>query len=217
MTTFSFSTVKEFDKHINTSIVGYSDLISDIITISDYFVEEGMRTYDLGCSTGKLLKELSVKHPKSFFVGIDKEENFSKGFKNEGNLQLLNKDLLQIKSYEDATFITSIFTMQFLSEEARRKVIQTVYDSLKAGGCFLWSEKVLSSYPKFQDMLQFMYYDKKLESFQADEILDKERSLRSMMKLLTLEENLDILRAVGFTKVEVFWKRYNFVGLIAIK
>lgn len=214
---FSFNTIQEFDAHINSSVIGYSDLISDIVTISDYFVEDGMKMYDLGCSTGKLVKLLADKHPKAYFVGVDFESNFSKDFKSVNNIQLLPKDLTLMRRFEDATFITSIFTMQFLSERDRRDVIRSVFDSLQSGGCFIWSEKVLSNNPKFQDMLSMMYYEQKRKVFTGDEILDKEKSLRSMMRLLTLDENIQILKDVGFTKVEIFWRRYNFVGIMAIK
>lgn len=217
MAEFSFQTVNNFDQHINNSIAGYSDLVEDVLKISDYFVEDGMKSYDLGCSTGSLIKRLSVRHPKSFFVGIDKEDNFSKDFTSSGNYQLIKRDLMTIDNFSEATFITSLFTMQFLSERDRTTIIDRVYKSLQVGGCFLWCEKILSNNPKFQDILSFIYYDRKREKFTDTEILDKERSLRKIMKSLTLEDNFSILNRVGFSRYEIFWRRYNFVGIIAIK
>ena len=217
MEQFAFSTIQKFDDHISNSVVGYNDLVCDIINISDYFVEKDLKVYDLGCSTGKLLKLLSDRHPNSFFVGVENEPNFSDKFESNGNLQFLKKDLTAIKDFTDATFITSVFTMQFLSEQDRVDVLKVVYNSLREGGCFIWAEKVLSNHPKFQDMLNFLHYEHKREKFSDTEILDKEKSLRSIMKLKTLDENLLLLKAIGFSKVEIFWRRYNFVGMIAIK
>ena len=37
------------------------------------------------------------------------------------------------------------------------------------------------------------------------------------MKPLTLEENISNLKEVGFSKLDIFMKYNNFVGIIAVK
>ena len=49
------------------------------------------------------------------------------------------------------------------------------------------------------------------------EIIDKNVSLRGIMKPMTVEENLTFLKDVGFTKIDLFFKYNNFVGIVAIK
>jgi tRNA (cmo5U34)-methyltransferase len=92
-----------------------------------------------------------------------------------------------------------------------------VYQSLREGGGFLMAEKTLATDSKFQDLMQFRYYDRKREAFTDTSILSKEKALRRIMKCSTLEEQISNLHKVGFRQVQVFWRRYNFVGILAIK
>ena len=49
------------------------------------------------------------------------------------------------------------------------------------------------------------------------EIIDKNVSLRGVQKCLTVEENIQLLKEVGFNKIDIFYKNFNFVGIVAIK
>ena len=79
MEKFSFDTINDFDNHIIKSIPNYDILFSSIKSISEYFFCENTNVYDLGCSTGKLLKSINNNCNK---IGYDianllpKEEGF---------------------------------------------------------------------------------------------------------------------------------------------
>jgi hypothetical protein len=47
--------------------------------------------------------------------------------------------------------------------------------------------------------------------------MDKERTLRHMMKPLTWEQVEHMVRYAGFRTVQPFWRNHAFVGAIAIK
>src|SRR5271170_8115959 len=75
---FSFARFAEgFDEHIRRSIRGYVDLLSDCVALSEYFVEDGTVVFDVGCSTGTFLREVSRKNrdrcPNARYIGIDVE------------------------------------------------------------------------------------------------------------------------------------------------
>ena len=57
---FSFSNLgtENFDEHIDQSIPHYSTLNNNIVALSNYFIEGQTNVYDIGCSTGKLLRRL---------------------------------------------------------------------------------------------------------------------------------------------------------------
>ena len=75
----------------------------------------------------------------------------------------------------------------------------------------------LYNIPDIHDIYNDIYYDFKRENIKDEEILDKNISLRGIMKPLTLEENISNLKEVGFSKIDVFMKYNNFVGIITIK
>ncbi len=188
---FEFSSRSEgFDNHISHSIQNYNMLWDTTAKISQYFVENGTNMYDLGCSTGKLVKSLSnnnkVTHPGVTYVGIDCEETFTSEYSEntDPNVKLVNGDI-RTYNYENASFITSIFTLQFTSLKDRQDILKRVYDSMNPGSAFVIAEKTMSETAKLQDIINSLYYEFKEETFDAVDILSKEKKLRYLMKPIT--------------------------------
>ena len=101
--------------------------------------------------------------------------------------------------------------------EHRQEVINRIYEGLNPGGAFIFAEKTYSCSSKVQDMLTFMHYDFKRESFSPEEIMDKEQTLRNMLRPNTWTELSDMLKNAGFESVQTFWQNHLFVGAIAVK
>jgi|SRR6056300_472515 len=224
MTKFTFATSKEgFDNHIDKSVRGYSNLWSDILSLSKYFVEDNTNVVDIGCSTGKLLKgmiEQNQKHiPKANYMGIEIEEDFYGDYvfdeQKYDNLRYHKNDVRSFE-FNNCSLVTSIFTLQFMPPKDREEVIQRVYNGLNIGGAFIFSEKTFSCNPRIQDMMTFTFYDHKRKNFTDAEILDKEVQLRHMMKPNTKTELYEMFTNAGF-EVHNFWQNFNFIGAIALK
>ena len=225
MTKFTFATSEEgFDAHIDQSVRGYSNLWTDVLKFSEYFVEDGTCVVDIGCSTGKLLKAMKEQNdkfaPKCFYKGIEIEEDFFPELIDEENLKFYKTD---VRSFEWVTgavncgLVTSIFSLQFMPKTNRQQIIDRIYEALVKGGAFIFSEKIFSTDSQLQEMMQFCYYDYKRQFYSAEELLDKEVNLRHMMKPLTYSELIEMVEKAGFESVQPFWQNFNFVGIIAIK
>lgn len=211
---FSFSTIENFDEHINSSIFGYSTLINSIVKLSDYFIEEKTNIYDIGCSTGSLLSQIRERQGYGNYYGIEIEKNIIKP--REG-INILNLDVRDIDIFNNASMITSIFTLQFIPKKDRYSIIKKIYDGLNSGGCFIMAEKTISESAKIQEIFTFQYYDFKSNTFTSEEILSKEKDLRRIMKPTSLDDNLKMLSLAGFKTYDIFWKSFNFTAIIAIK
>ena len=225
MTKFTFATSEEgFDTHIDQSVRGYSNLWTDVLKFSEYFVEDGTCVVDIGCSTGKLLKSMKEQNdkfaPKCFYKGIEIEEDFFPKLIDEENLKFWKGD---VRSFDwvtgavNCSLVTSIFSLQFMPKTNRQQIIDRIYEALVKGGAFIFSEKIFSSDSQLQEMMQFCYYDYKRQFYSAEELLDKEVNLRHMMKPLTYSELIEMVEKAGFESVQPFWQNFNFVGIIAIK
>jgi len=214
MKKFDFNTIENFDDHIDKSIPNYNYLIENIIGLSDYFLEKESIVYDLGCSTGKLLRQLSKETKK---IGIDIAELLPKENDKGNNIEYKNQDLNKNFKISNASIVYSIFTMQFLKRPCRKDYIKNIYDGLNTGAALILCEKIYQKEGLFQEIIAFTHYDYKCRNFSEKEIIAKERDLRYIMKPDTLEENISMLKAAGFTKITQFWQSYNFIGLIAIK
>ena len=231
MADFTFAHREEgFDEHIDGSIRGYSNLLDDVVSLSRYFVEDDTNVYDLGCSTGKVTKRLIQENwdhcKRANWIGIEIADGF------DANLVKREREILrwEANSYvsfikedvrdsniENASFITSLFTLQFMPPKDREETIKKIYKGLNKGGAFIFSEKTICENAKFQDMLTFNYYDYKRKTFSTEDIMDKERTLRHMMKPNTWNELLSMLYDAGFSDVQPFWRNFMFVGAIAVK
>ena len=222
--TFTFAQRAEgFDTHIDLSIRGYSDLIDDVLKFSEYFVEDDTNVVDIGCSTGKMLRAMIDQNTFSknaTYVGVELEKEFVAGWERERentqNLHFLNEDIRDFK-FDNCSFVSSIFTLMFMPPNHREMVIKNIYDGLNSGGVFVFSEKTMADSAKVQDIRTFIYYDYKRKSFTTDDIMDKEKTLRSMAKPNTRDELLNMCKAAGFSKIESFWQNHAFVGFLAIK
>jgi tRNA (cmo5U34)-methyltransferase len=221
---FTFATREEgFDTHIDTSIRGYGDLWQDIVDISQYFVENGTTVVDIGCSTGKMLKSMIAQNtfaPNAFYDGVEIEEDFYASYAEDEkayhNLTYFRGDVEQYH-FANCSYVTSIFTLQFMTHQQRKKVIESVYDGLNPGGAFVFAEKTMPDSVRIHEIRTFTYYDFKRRTFTADDIMDKERQLRHMTKPSTRQELVDMCKNAGFTAIDTFWQNHAFTGFIALK
>ena len=223
---FSFAGfTKEYDQHIEQSIRGYVDLLSDCIALSEYFVEDGTVVFDVGCSTGTFLREIWRKNrdrcPNTRYIGIDIEDKFCNYWHEPNNncVNLLVADARTFQIPEKCSFVTSIFSLQFIPPRERQTIVDQIYSALVPGGALVVAEKTLSKLPRLNDMLTSLYYEIKRQSFTEAEILAKERSLRSIMKLWSEEELVNSMIASGFsaTNLQCFWRNHHFAAFVALK
>ena len=221
---FTFATREEgFDNHIDASIRGYSDLWEDVVNISQYFVENNTSVVDIGCSTGKMLKSMIAQNdfaPDAIYEGIEVEEEFWKSYirdENEINNITYYRGNVMDYNFYNCSYVTSIFTLQFMSFKDREAVINKVYDGLNDGGAFVFAEKTMPDNARLHEIRTFTYYDHKRKVFTSDDILDKEKQLRHMTKPNTRSEIVSMCERAGFTAIDSFWQNHAFTGFIALK
>ena len=220
--TFSFGNYSdEFDDHISKSIRGYLELRDDIVSMSRYFVENDTTVVDIGCSQGSLIRRILDKNnqaPRAKYVGIDVEASFQKHWHHDlPNLEYLIEDVRTWRGMKDMSLVVSLFTFQFIPERDRLALFKKIYDNLIEGGAFIFSEKLFSTNSKVQNMMDSLYYDYKRSHFSEKHILDKENELRHLAKLTNEDLLMQQLASIGFDGVQVFWRNFNFVGVIAMK
>lgn len=205
---FDFNTIDNFDDHIEKSIPNYNILIDFIKSISQYFYVENTNIYDLGCSTGKFLNSLDFNCNK---IGIDN----SNLLPNKDGFY--NIDLNDNFEISNSCIVYSIFTMQFLSPSKRLQYLNNIYKGLNIGGALILCEKTYQDDGKLQEIMTFSHYDYKLKYFNANEIIQKEKDLRYIMKPNSYNEIYNMLKNSGFKNVTTFWQMFNFKGIIALK
>lgn len=221
---FSFkdkNIIKNFDEHILKSIPNYIQGQNIVVSLSNFFLNNGSTFYDLGCSTGSLIQKIQNNNNdiKTKYIGLDISQemiSFAKKKKIK-NCSFLKRDIVK-ENLKNSDMIVSMFTMQFIPTQHRQKVFKKIYKSLNVGGAFILFEKIRANNAIFQDLFNFLYFDfKKNKNFSSDEILNKEKSLRGIMKPLTLDQNNELLKKAGFKNFNPIIQYVNFIGILCIK
>lgn len=219
---FNKSVATEFNEHVRQSVPLYQEIHYLINEMAQWFLEDGTNVYDLGTSTAEVIKNLVTFRNKNVnYIGVDESKDMldeiDNNLKENKNIEFINDDIKNV-SITNASFITSVLTLQFISEKDRYDIVQNIYNGLNKGGAFVLVEKILANNTLINNIWEGLYYDMKLfNGLDEKHIINKQRSIRGVMKPLTLNENKKMLEDVGFTKYEEFFKWGNFVGYIAIK
>lgn len=220
---FTDNVAENFDAHVRKSIPLYEEIQRMVVDMSEWFVRDGSTIYDIGSSTGETILLLHDKHIAKRnvrYIGIDNSGGMVKQAQKKiaaQNVKFLYKDVLKV-AFSEADLVISLFTMHFLSTAERLQMLQKAYQCLRDGGALIMVEKVLAEEGRINDLWTELYWDfKKRQGLKDDQILQKARSLRGILRPFTISENLDQLRMVGFKSIDTFFKWYNFAGILAIK
>jgi tRNA (cmo5U34)-methyltransferase len=213
---------KAFDFHVRKSVPFYDEIQRMVIELSEYFVRDQSVVYDLGSSTGTTIQLLAEAHAGKEdvqFIGIDVSEfmiNEARKKMTRANVQFHHKNIMDMDFSPPANFMTALFTLQFLTFADRRKLLTQIKQGLIEGGAFLFVEKVCAEHSSFEDIWMELYWDfKRRQGLTPEQIVEKANSIRGVLKPLTVEENRELLRQTGFSRVEIFFKWYNWAGFLA--
>jgi len=213
-----------FDDHVRKSVPMYDEIQSMIVEMSEWFIRDGSRVYDIGSSTGETISLLSEKHKSKAglkYIGLETSASMIEAAQKKcdsGNIQFVQQDVIEQHTFAGADMVVSLYTLQFVPVKDRLTVLKRIFRDLSENGCFIWVEKVRAEHSFLEDMWLSLHWDFKKRSGLTDNmILEKEKSLRGVLVPLTLEQNRDLLRRAGFRHMEVFCKWFNFAGVIAMK
>ncbi|MDA9982549.1 methyltransferase domain-containing protein [Gammaproteobacteria bacterium] len=221
---FSGKVADTFVDHVRKSVPYYDDGHDLACYLSDFFSLQDSTCYELGTSTGVLIKKLAVYNdhkPKIRWVGVDSEpamiEKAVEHCRSAANIELHCEDIVLFE-FEKADFIVAYYCMQFIPARHRQDVFNKIYNSLNWGGAFVLFEKVRGPDARFQDIATSLYNDFKMRNgFDAEEILNKTRSLKGVLDPFSTNGNLDLLKRAGFVDVMSVMKYVCFEGFLAIK
>ncbi|AHE97599.1 methyltransferase domain-containing protein [Thioalkalivibrio paradoxus] len=214
---------EHFDEHVQRSVPFYRAGHELVTHATDFFLPNGSLLYELGCSTGSLLTRLAARHRRKDvrIVGIDREPEMVARAREKcaghPNVEVIEGDILEVP-LENADVIIAYYTVQFVLPRVRQQLIDRIYQSLNWGGAFFLFEKVRGPDARFQDMLNALYTEYKLEQgYQSEEIVAKMRSLKGVLEPFSSEGNLGLLQRAGFTDITTVFKYICFEGFLAIK
>ncbi|HXT21372.1 MAG TPA: carboxy-S-adenosyl-L-methionine synthase CmoA [Thermoanaerobaculia bacterium] len=225
---FGAETAAVFDDMLDRSVPFYAEIQAMVAELAADFAQDGTAVYDLGCSTGTSLLHVARALPSERqlrFVGIDSSPEMLA--LAEAKLQrtgfpypyeLRRADLDGAFDLREASVALLVLTLQFVRPLHRDQLVRSIFEGLVEGGCVLLVEKVLGESSTLNRLFIDHYYAMKRRNGYTDmEIAQKREALENVLVPYRLEENKELLRRAGFREVDVFFKWFNFCGIVARK
>ena len=223
---FGEATAAVFDDMLDRSIPEYRELQRMIGELAATFAEPGTRVYDLGCSTGITIATLAdaIRVPVDF-VGLDysppmlerANERLS-SLAEASRLELREADLNCGVQVENASVVVLNLTLQFVRPLRRDRLIRDISEGVNPNGCLILVEKVLGNDSLFNRTFIQLYYEMKRRNGYSDtDIAHKREALENVLVPYRVDENFELLDRNGFNQADIFFKWYNFCGIIGVK
>ncbi len=223
---FGANVAKVFDDMVNRSVPFYGEMQRMIAELAADHAREETFVYDLGCSTGTTMIGMNTSVDQNIrFIGIDdsqemldkcKSKLMELGFSRPYELRC--EDLGQSVRIENASVVVLCLTLQFVRPIYRERLLRDIYNGLNPGGVLILVEKILAEESNFnRDFIKYYYNYKRRNNYSELEISQKREALENVLVPYKLSENINLLRDQGFGHCEVFFKWFNFAGLVAVK
>lgn len=224
---FNQEVANVFDDMISRSVPLYQEVTQSIVEWTYLFYQKGSVIYDIGCSTGTTICALTDTLPFPIrAIGVDTSQAMldkallklsSHPSNDKHSITFLCEDVCQLE-FEPSSVAIINYTLQFISVAKRLPLLKKLYQSLNDGGLLIISEKLRSSCPEFQESTTRIYESfKERAGYSKTEIERKKEALDDVLIPLTLEEEVELIRNAGFSKVEPMIKWNNFCTFVAIK
>lgn len=223
---FTEDVVQVFDDMVVRSVPHY-EAVQDLIVELALRCHGGRPIYDLGCSTGNTLIRLARRSQDPLLlVGVDNSPAMlsacSQKLAEVGShhtIHLLAQDLSEMRSLPlgEAGVVILSLVSQFLRPLRRQELISRIYQQLAPGGCLLLLEKTVEPEAELNRMFVDLHHEfKRSCGYSEWEIRRKREALENRLIPFQSQENLEILRQVGF-KASIFYTWLNFQGYIGLK
>jgi tRNA (cmo5U34)-methyltransferase len=215
-----------FDDMLNRSVPCYRMVIEMISSLLGQTLTPGDQVYDLGCSTGQTLVELAreLSRLDLKFTGIDnspamisKALHKAEMFALTDRLDFREDDITRV-DISGAGAVIMNYTLQFIRPVERQNFLARIHKALRPGGMLILSEKILCQDPGLNRAYIDFYLDfKRQNGYSETEISRKREALENVLIPFSIKENLELLKAAGFTSSETFFQWFNFASIVAIK
>jgi len=223
---FDDAVANVFSDMIKRSVPGYENIISMIGVFTQAHARSDTYCYDLGCSLGAstlaILTNLPNKQCK--VIGIDNSPAMTERCKknleilpNEYHYEIFCQDILETK-LENASIVVLNFTLQFIAQEHRNKLLQRIYDALNPGGVLILSEKITFGDESKNHLFTELHHAfKKAQGYSDMEISQKRTALENVLIPESAQTHLQRLHDVGFKQTDLWFQCLNFASFFAIK
>ncbi|MEZ9232566.1 carboxy-S-adenosyl-L-methionine synthase CmoA [Vibrio amylolyticus] len=224
--TFDERVAEVFPDMIQRSVPGYSNIISAIGMLAERFAKPHSKVYDLGCSLGAatLSMRRHINQEGCEIVAVDNSAAMVErcklhinAYRSDTPVEVIEADIRDIEIV-DASVVVLNFTLQFLSPEDRRALLNKIYAGLRTGGILILSEKYVFEDSTANELLIDLHHDfKRANGYSELEISQKRSAIENVMRPDSIQDHKQRFNDIGFASSEVWFQCFNFGSMFAIK
>jgi tRNA (cmo5U34)-methyltransferase len=215
-----------FPDMIKRSVPGYENIIHNIQQLASQYITTDSNCYDLGCSLGAASLAMSHGNQRTGvkIIAVDNSAAMIErcainidGFKHQTPIELVQADIQQVE-INNASMVVLNYTLQFIPQALRFKVLQQIYQGMRYGGILLLSEKIIFSDDTINQLMIELHHQFKRENGYSElEISQKRNALETVLVPETMSKQVQRLQNIGFSHVSCYQQQLNFASFIAIK
>ena len=217
----------EYDKEIFRTVPFYRLFHTETIDLVRTLLPDVSVWLDTGCGTGYLAEQALPLLPRTHFLLADPAPamldqararlarfpsarvRFLGAMATEGLLGLVT---------ETPQVISAIQCHHYGAEEVRRRATSTCFRLLETGGLYVTFENIKPDTPRGIEIGLDRWLRFQREAGRSAQAVEEHRSRFGINYFpITVAEHLKLLRATGFTIVEIFWLSHMQAGFYAIK
>ena len=225
---FSFDeqVVRVFPDMIRRSVPGYGTMIEMIGVLAARYARPGTRLYDLGCSLGaaSLAMASLVPHSDCEVIAIDNSDAMIRQARQliepatlAVPVTLVQGDIREL-ALQPASVVVLNFTLQFLPLADRDVLMARIAAALAPGDILVLSEKIRFEDEAEDNLQQSLHHAFKRNNGYSDlEISQKRTALENVLIPETLHDHQLRLARAGFRQVQVWFRCFNFLSLVAVR
>ena len=195
-----------FEQHAEQHIPNYLNVIQKSVDLCELLLRKNASIIDIGCATGRTLKELHLKGFKNLHGVDNSQAMLDKIDPSLAKLYLSNH--LPLSSY-DAALMN--WTLHFIQD--KRAYLDDIYRGLNADGFLVLSEKTANDYP----YIDLYHLFKRRRGVSDNEIEAKAQSLKGKMFIHDQQWYKSALMAAGFRDISIVSADWCFTTFVAFK
>jgi tRNA (cmo5U34)-methyltransferase len=218
----------DYDRKVRQTIPFYETMYLEVVDLVKEVKPDVTCWLDTGCGTGYLVEVALPFFPQTLFLLADPSEamlqHAAKRFQGVGNTQLQFLQPVESKRLASQIggvvpqVVTAIQCHHYLEPLERHKAVQSCYDILEDGGLFITFENIT---PCTERGVQIgLGRWKRFQMGQGRSLPTVENHLKRFgvnYFPIPASEHVELLQAVGFQIVELFWLSQMQAGFYAIK
>lgn len=211
-----------FDARVVRIVPGYREMLDALVASLPFPAKKKIRVLDLGCGTGTVSFLVKSKFPNAVIRCVDLVPNMlelaARKLRGFSGIEFEQADLQTYRIRERCHAVVTSLALHHLETDGDKAAMhRKIFRALVPAGVFASADITVSSQKFLQQYYLSQWAEFIAQSHPRAEIEENYRRYLREDRPSVLLPELRSLERIGFRRVEVLWKHYNFAVYAAYK